>query len=74
MRRRLAAVARRDPGCRQPAPRYAAAMTEPRLSPADQELLAQLSDDERDLVLWAIATYPRLSVAEAIEHSRAGGM
>jgi len=49
-------------------------MTEPRLSPADQELLAQLSDDERDLVLWAIATYPRLSVAEAIEHSRAGGM
>jgi hypothetical protein len=49
--------------------RYAAAVTEsatPRLSPANQERLAQLSADERDLVLWAIATYPSLSVAVTI--------
>jgi hypothetical protein len=47
----------------------------PRLSPdPDKDLLAQLSPDERDLVLWAIATYPRLSVAQAIAHGRAGGM
>ena len=46
----------------------------PRLSSQDQDLLAQLSPDERDLVLWAIATYPRLSVAQAIAHGRAGGM
>jgi len=45
-----------------------------RLSPADQQLLAQLSADERDLVQWAIATYPSLSVAEAIAHGRASGM
>ena len=34
----------------------------PRLSLADQERLAQLSADERDLVLWAIATYPSQAI------------
>ena len=34
----------------------------PRLSSQDQDLLAQLSPDERDLVLWAIATYPSQAI------------
>ena len=44
------------------------------LSQADKVLLDKLAPDERAVVLWAVSTYPDLSVEEAIIQGRAGGM
>jgi hypothetical protein len=43
-------------------------------SSRDKALLAALSADERDTVLWVVENYPTLSVTQALEHCRLSGM
>lgn len=46
---------------------------ERRSQDADKRLLAVLTPEQRDAVLWAVRKYPTLTVAEAVEKLEAAG-
>jgi hypothetical protein len=48
-------------------------LDERRRQEADERLLAMLTPEQRDAVLWAVRKYPMLTVAKAVEMLEAAG-
>jgi hypothetical protein len=48
-------------------------LQERRKQAADERLLAMLTPEERDAVLWALRKYPTLTVVKAVEMLEAAG-